>query len=263
MRLGWTAALVASGALMACGGGSLPTEPTPGNAPVDVPGTPVDPNAPDDGATGTPVPASPHGLWPLTTGSTWTYRITDPVQGTFRKTVTVQGPERVEGTSTTAVRVHSVQDRSRTTGDVYAEDSFQLELAQGVVVRLREEDFENGTRVRVTTWAPATMKAVAQVPAALPWEQRDVVRETVTAPNGTATTKATTYAWKVVAVGETVVTPAGTFHDAIEVQRDKLDGAGQAKDGKRRTYWLVPGVGKVREEGERTEELSAYDVKAP
>ena len=25
--------------------------------------------------------------------------------------------------------------------------------------------------------------------------------------------------------------------------------------------WLAPGVGKIREEGERTEELSAYDIK--
>jgi hypothetical protein len=28
-------------------------------------------------------------LWPLTTGSTWTYRINDPVRGVFEKQVVV------------------------------------------------------------------------------------------------------------------------------------------------------------------------------
>jgi hypothetical protein len=47
------------------------------------------------------------------------------------------------------------------------------------------------------------------------------------------------------------------------VQRDKLIKRAGVKGEKSRTYWPVPGVGKVREEGERLEELTAFDVKKP
>ena len=57
-------------------------------------------------------------------------------------------------------------------------------------------------------------------------------------------------------VGVTVTVPAGTFTNAIQVRRERTD-----KPDYLRRYWLVPGVGKVREEGERTEELSSYDIK--
>jgi hypothetical protein len=35
----------------------------------------------------------------------------------------------------------------------------------------------------------------------------------------------------------------------------------QGKEAKDRTYWLVPGIGKVKEDGERLELLQSFDVK--
>jgi hypothetical protein len=259
----------ACGSLVACGGGgSLPTGSDPGapttnpDGTVDLPGNPVDPNT-GGGGTKPDQPAEYTSSWPLTQGSTWTYRIDDPTHGVFNKVVTIHGAETVPGTTMTGIKVHSRQDRSATTGMIYEENSWQLELTNGQVVRLREEDITDGSLVKVVTWSPAMMKSLASAPASVPWEHQDRVRELITYSAGGTEGKEPVYVWKVLEKDVTVTTPAGTFTNAIKVQRDKLNKSGEVKEEKQRTYWLVPGVGKVREEGERLEELTSYDVKKP
>jgi hypothetical protein len=215
---------------VACGG---KIEPIPGEPPV----------------TGNPNPTNPEAktsLWPMGTGSTWTYRITDPVRGVFEKTVSVQGTEQVPGTSTQATKFRSEQPHLE-------EISWQLS-ANGLVNRVREEDLKDGAVVRMTSWEPSTIKALAE-PKAQGWMHSVEVLERVT-EDGFTEEKMKTYVWRVVAVDQTVVAGAQTFNNALKVQRDRAD-----KEGSERIYWLVPGVGKVREEGERTEELIRYDVK--
>jgi hypothetical protein len=233
------AALAAVVWLSGCGGsgGSLPTGdgPTPSNP--ELPGTPVQPS-----------PEAPVSLWPLTTGSQWTYKITDPTRGIFDKTVEVMGPQAVPETSNTAILVRSVQPHLE-------EHSWQLELQNGTVVRLREEDLKAGAIIRVTTWSPATVKSLAQVQEQ-GWSYSSTIRELTREDSGLVVEKEQTYVWRVLAVNETVTVPAGTFTNAIKVQRDRPD-----KTGKERTYWLVPGIGKVKEDGERLEELVSHDVK--
>ncbi|MFB1484300.1 hypothetical protein [Corallococcus sp. RDP092CA] len=259
----------ACGAFAACGGGggSLPTGNDPGapttnpDGTVDLPGNAVDPDG-TGGGTKPDQETELTTLWPLTAGSTWTYRITDDVEGVFNKVVTVQGPETVPDTTMTAVKVHSRQDRTKS-GTVYEENSWQLELTNGLVVRLREEDVLDGLPSKATTWSPAMMKSLATTPTTVPWEHQDQVRELITYAAGGTEGKDPKYVWKVLEKDVTVTTPAGTFTNAIKVQRDKLNKSGEVKEEKQRRYWLVPGVGKVREEGERLEELVSYDVKKP
>jgi hypothetical protein len=227
--------------LVGCGGGgSLPTNP--GGQTPSTPELPGTPSQPPDKPTGS------LSLWPLTTGSTWTYRITDPMKGIFDKNVEVLGPQTVPGTSMTATLVSSVQPHLE-------EHSWQLELQNGVVVRLREEDLKAGAVVRVTTWSPATVKSLAQAQQE-GWSYTSTIRELTRMDDGTVDEKDRTYVWRVLAVNETVTVPAGTFNNAIKVQRDRPD-----KEGKERVYWLVPGIGKVKEDGERLEELVSHDVK--
>ncbi|WP_224245917.1 hypothetical protein [Hyalangium gracile] len=231
------AALAAVVWLVGCGGGaSLPTEPGPQNP--QLPEEPLQPGNPSGAST----------LWPLTQGSTWTYRIDDPQKGVFDKRVEVVGQQTVPGTTMTATAVRSVQP--------YLEElSWQVELQSGLVVRLREEDLKDGKVVRSTTWSPATVKSLAQ-PQNVGWSYSSSIQETVRMDDGTVDEKDRTYVWRVVAVNETVVVPAGTFTNAIKVLRDRPD-----KAGKERVYWLVPGIGKVKEDGERLEELTSYDVR--
>jgi hypothetical protein len=239
MKRAILAALAAVVWLGGCGGsgGSLPTGNDPAPSDQELPGDPVKPS-----------PEAAPSLWPLTTGSTWTYRITDPTRGVFDKAVEVLGPQAVPDTSTTAILVRSVQPHLE-------ERSWQLELQNGTVVRLREEDLKAGAIVRVTTWSPATVKSLAQVQEQ-GWSYSSTIRELTREDTGLVEEKEQTYVWRVLAVNETVTVPAGTFTNAIKVQRDRPD-----KEGKVRTYWLVPGVGKVKEDGERLEELVSHTVK--
>ncbi|QSQ27880.1 hypothetical protein JY651_24575 [Pyxidicoccus parkwayensis] len=252
----WMAALAAGWVLVACGGGnSLPPGDGSRTPSGELPGDSVNP---DDNT-----PAAATSLWPLTTGSTWVYDIDDPdpMQGKFKKTVTVLGQREVpELQGKSAVLVHSRQDRT-VSGIVYEEFSYQLELTNGLVVRLREEDHRDGTQVRSTVWSPATVKSLARTPDALPWSYQSAVREQTVLGDGTKEDSDPTYTWRVVETGLTLTTKAGTFTNVVKVQRDKINKAGEVKEGKSRVYWLAPGVGKIREEGERTEELVSYDVK--
>jgi hypothetical protein len=224
---------------LACGdGGSLPPPEGP------PPGSNVDPSGQQPGEQ---VEAQ-RSLWPLTTGSRWTYRITDDVKGVFEKNVEVKGLEAIPEGSGSAILVHSVQPHIE-------ERSWQVENG-GIVARVREEDLKEGSLVRVTTWAPGTVKSISTA-RELGWVHQALVREVIRdSTGGTLEDRDKTYVWRIVEVNATVQTPAGTFTGALKIERDRPD-----KTGKLRTYWLVAGVGKVREEGERTEELMSYEIK--
>lgn len=249
-RWGW-AALLAAGCWVGCGeGGSLPTEdnkPTVTNpdGTVTLPDIPADTGSKDneDPAATT--------LWPLGQGSTWTYRIQDPAKGTFEKKVEVLGEQVVPETTMKAIAVRSTQPNK-------VETSWQVEQG-GTVVRLREEDRKQGQVTQVTTWNPATIKALSKAQA-LGWSYTSNIRELTVEDDGTQDDKDKSYIWRVAGVNETVTTPAGTFSNAIRLERKRGD---KEKPDEDRTYWLVPGVGKVKEDGERLEELVSFEVKKP
>lgn len=240
------AALAALVLLAGCGpGGSLPTEPQQNPDPGGENPPPVDP------------PPAPQSLWPLTKDSTWTYDITDYERGGIKydKVVTVKGPSEVPGTNgTQAIQVESVQ--ALPTG-AYTELSWQQET-NGLVTRLREEDRRGSELLRVTVWSPATLKSLSALQN-VDWSYtQGAVTEKIAFGDGTVTEEPEKpYRWRVTAVNESVTVPAGTFPNALRVERDRSD-----KTVNPRIYWLVPGVGKVKEDGdEKLEELRSYSVK--
>jgi hypothetical protein len=226
--------VLAAAVLAGCGGPGLP----PGGGGGDGDGPPKE--VP-------PIADAKKSLWPLTTGSSWAYRIVDATKGTFEKTVTVLGPMDVPDTQGKAIAVKSVQP--------YLEElSWQLDQ-DGMVGRVREEDRKDGAVARVTVWTPSTLKAIsAEKP--LGWHNAATTHEIERLGDGSLNSeKDKTYVWTVEAVDEQVVVPAGNFK-AIKVVRTRTD-----KPDYLRTYWLVPGIGKVKEDGERLEELLRYDIK--
>jgi hypothetical protein len=285
MKRAVVAALAAVMWLSGCGQTSLPTDPEQpaapgeGEGPIDLPAPPVDnpgnPNTPNppptDGNPDNPkdpaTPTAPPSLWPLSAGSSWTYRIEDETLGIFTKTVRVVGAEDVPGMNPTmkAMRVHSIQTRD-TVGEVYEEESWQVELTNGLVVRLREQDFKdraqypNPFRIRRwvalgTTNKPAAIMKSLSKELGAGWQHTDTITEVTRIGNEPEEFKDRTFQWRVVGV-ESVTVPAGTFPNALKVVRTK-----QGKEAKDRTYWLVPGIGKVKEDGERLELLQSFDVK--
>jgi hypothetical protein len=196
------------------------------------------PSLPDgNGLQGDPV------LAPLGTGATWTYRITDPVLGVFEKDVVVLGRQAIPDTAATAMVTRDTEPTN--------EETAWVEVKDGFLVRAREEDRKGGVLVRVTTWDPAAPKELA-VPAAAGFTTQITAFEREWHPDGTVTTKSPVYAFTVVATDVPVTVPAGTF-SCLQLERTRVD-----KVDVKKTYWLAPHVGKVKEEGERTEELSSY-----
>ncbi|MGA9521170.1 MAG: hypothetical protein WBV82_06885 [Myxococcaceae bacterium] len=235
---GWVGALVLG--LVGCG----PITPIP----------PGDVNGGDAGLPPHEMPPTATSMWPLTAGSTWTYAIDDPdpLKGKFEKVVTVVGEEPIPGMNGTAVVTKSVQLRT----PQLEEKSWQL-VSGGVVFRVREEDRKDGVLARVMTWQPTVMKSLAE---AQPqgWSHAATVIESELDGNGVLVDqKQKEFVWTVEAVNETVTTAAGTWNNAIRLRRGRPDKV----DWETRTYWLVPGVGKVLETGERREELLRYDVR--
>lgn len=202
----------------ACGGDSLPPED-------------------GGGLQGEPV------LAPLETGARWTYRVTDPLKGVFDKEVEVLGPSPVPESSGTAILVRDVEPTN--------EERAWLKVSGGYLVRDREEDRKDGVLVRATSWTPAAPKTLAVV-AEAGFTARMTVSEREWHADGTTSIKDQVYAFAVVATDVPVTVPAGTYR-CLQLERQRLD-----KVEPKRTYWLAPGVGKVREEGERVEELVLY-----
>jgi hypothetical protein len=226
----------------ACGpGGALP----PANGSGPAPSSPTTPSLPGPGNQNT-LPPLNTSLWPLGTGSRWKYQITDPDRGVFEKSVSVEGVKPMPGGGE-AIQLRSVQPHLE-------ELSWQQE-ADGRVVRLREEDRKGGELARVTTWTPGTLKSISAAQAQ-GWSFPSKTQEVETYPDGSIlSSKEKTYVWTVTAVDEEVTVPAGTFK-TIRVTRTRPDEADYL-----RVYWLAPGIGKVKEDGQRLEELMEYEVK--
>lgn len=241
-RVSLAAVAVVSAALISgCGPeGGLPPE-------AGLPSSEVTPTAP---VPENEVQEAAKSLWPLTAQSRWTYRITDPVRGSFDKTVEVQGEQELpDMPGTMAVAVRSSQPHLE-------ELSFQV-VNGGIVFRVREQDMKAGQVVRAMTWDPAVMKALSDAQP-VGWTQTATVVEVERDAAGSVVKeKEKVFGWTVEAVDQEVTVPAGTFTNAIKLRRERAD-----KDDWERFYWLVPGVGKVLEEGERREELVEYDVKS-
>ncbi|WP_242346866.1 hypothetical protein [Anaeromyxobacter terrae] len=211
---------LAAAALAACGGGAITNDPQP------------------------PAPPGEKNLAPLATGARWSYRVTDPLlDAPFEKTVEVVGPQQVPGSTESAVLVVDTEPTQEERGWLVEKDGF--------VLRAREEDRKAGLLVRTTTWSPSAPKTLsASAPVGSVYEA--TVLEHEEHADGTFTEKNQTYRFTVIAKDVQVTVPAGTF-TCLQVARVRLD-----KVGSDRTYWLAPNVGKVREEGERTEELVQY-----
>lgn len=197
-------------------------------------------------------PAQEVNLWPLTPGSRWVYELDDTEDGKplMQKMVEVIGEQDVPGMpgrrATAVISRQPALERE--------ERSWQV-TSGALVHRVREDDYLAGKLEKFTTWEPDTVKNVA-VAQEVGWKTTSTIKERESLADGTVETKERSYIWEVLAVKERVTVPAGTF-EALKVQRTRAD-----DPTKTRTYWLVPGVGKVYETGtERTERLLSFDVK--
>jgi hypothetical protein len=188
---------------------------------------------------------------PLAVGKSWTYKVTKVGLPDEMKTQTVEAEEDVGGAKAgvTAFRLRTVKPDGQTVS--WQEDD------GACTVRHREQELAPAPSTTVLTdqvFVPYKVRldeTAAHLAVGASWTV--TYTELSTDPTtGMTTSVAKSETWTVEAVNEMVTVPAGTF-SCLRVRRIGQD-IGQSD----KTFWFAKGVGKVKETGDQTEELTAY-----
>jgi hypothetical protein len=190
---------------------------------------------------------------PLATGTTWTYKVTDNVTlATWTKTSTVEAEEAVtpERPAVTAFRVRTTKDSLTGDGDTV---SWQEDTGTATV-RHKEITYDAaGTAQNLDVYTPFKLRldeAGAHLTGGAQWTETYEEASTDLLTSLTTTLEKTEQ-WTIEAAAQSVTVPAGTF-DCVRVRRVNTAG------GADKTYWFARGVGKVKESGDKTEELMSF-----
>lgn len=196
--------------------------------------------------------AADGAMLPWAVGNTWTYAVNDEGVVTMKET-TIGDPEPVGGTGPNkdvmaykVVTAKGVMDQTI---------SWQAPMGDSVV-RYREDSFSasTGDLELEEHWDPYKLHVdgtAAHRITGASWLM--IYDETKLPVGGTPATAEAHDRWEILSACESVTVPAGTF-TAIYIQKVSATG------GSAKTYWYVPGVGKVKESGGQLEELVSYTV---
>ena len=184
-------------------------------------------------------------------GASWTFDVTAAGDPTESKTTTVEALEDVGGVKagTTAFRIRTEKLDGSTVS--WQEDQCDK------IVRHREQSYDVGDVLTSDQiYQPGKLRvdeSDAHTAMGATWidTYTEIEEDPVT---GDVTTVEKSESWTVEAAAESVTVPAGTF-TAIKLRRT-ADVVGAAD----KTYWFAPGVGKVKEAGDQTEELTEYTL---
>lgn len=225
-------AWLACACLAACGGGSSEPDAPPGDGQCPTVGR----------------------YFPLETGNSWSYAVTDVGTGDKEtKTQTVGPLEDVGGAKagTMAYRLTTTKVGGMVTS--WQEDTGDM------VIRHREIDAA-GAQMTDEIYEPNKVRVDETPPHITAGATWDVTYQEAVTNSQTqmTTTIAKTERWNVVSANEIVTVDAGSFC-ALKVRRTSMSDAGSKSD---KTYWFTRGVGKVKEEGtDQIELLTTYTVR--
>jgi len=204
----------------------------------------------DKGAGDASVQKTSGPLLPWKQGNTWTYKVTGDGESSTKVT-TILALEPVGGSGVNATKMaHRVETKKGAMDQTISWQALDGER----VMRYREQSYsaKTGLVELEESWVPGKLhvdSSAARQVAGLMWIEE--YEETKAPTDGTPETKTQRDTWKVDAVDQVVTVPAGTFSAVVLIK----SGGTSLK-----TYWYVPGVGKVKETGGQTEELVSYQV---
>ena len=191
-------------------------------------------------------------MLPWKTGNTWTYAVNDEGVVSMKETV-VGEMEPVMGTGPNKdVMAFKVVTHK---GGMDQTVSWQAPSGDSVI-RYREQAFSASTGALELEehWDPHKLHidgSAARRITGVTW--LEIYQETKLPVGDTPETHEAHDRWTVLSACESVTVPAGTF-TAIYIQKVSATG------GSAKTYWYVPGVGKVKESGGQLEELVSYTL---
>ena len=234
LRLAGMSVLITGAALAACGGDDAGVQP-------------------DAGPDGCQTPLSER-LSPLVMGAKWSYKITDPtIPGDpgHVKDSEIEALEDVGDTKAGTIAWRQRTDKTNTTVVSWHEDRCTS------VVRHREKTYDaTNTLIDDQFYLPSKLR-VDETPAHMTTGATWVMSYTernVDVNTHVATLISKDEMWTVVNGAESVTVGDMTF---TAVHLNKKTSGNADKD-----YWFAPGVGKVKETGDQTEELVSYSIPA-
>jgi len=191
-------------------------------------------------------------LLPWAAGNRWTYQVTQDGAATTK--VTTVGEEEPVGGSGPASE--TLANKVVTQKDDGNDETVSWQRLEGDrVVRLREQSFSATTDELELEeyWDPSKLHVDSSPEhTELDADWLEEYQETELPVGDTVSTSTRRDHWYVIAIGEEVVVPAGTFTDTVKFQ--KVGGSTP------KTYWYGRGVGKLKETGGQTEELVEYEL---
>ncbi len=201
------------------------------------------------GGDGDDMPSSMAQLIPWAEGNTWTYRVSKNGE-VASKVTTVGALEPVGGIGPNKDKLAY---KVTTTKGSKSETVSWQGIVGDLHVRYREQSFDAATNTLKVEdhWTPYKLRvdnSAARRVSNTTWTETH--NETKQVP-GMATTDTEVANLWLVDGEQSVTVPAGTFK-AIVIRK--------TAEGSTKTYWFVPGIGKVKETGGQTEELESYKV---
>ena len=220
----------------------------------DQPGAGGAGGAPSDGGAGPELPTG--RLLPFATGNAWEYRVTqDGAVTEKRTTVGDFGLVGGEGPFAELEAFHVVTKKGANLAD--RTESWQAPDpdAPERVVRFRELSFgaQSGDLQLEEHWDPAKLHvdgSAERIFSGSTWNES--YEETKLEVGRTALRHTVTETWTVISDDEAVSVPAGDFEHAVHLRK--------TTNGKSKDYWYLRGVGKLKEVGTQTEELTDYTI---
>jgi hypothetical protein len=211
-----------------------------------------------DENTGGAGPAPEGELLPWAVGNNWTYQVTKAGVVSL-KTTTIGEAEPVggDGPNAEVMAFHVTTAKGTDLNDHTESWQAPSDDEPARIVRFREQSFDvsSGKLELDESWDPHKLHidgTAAHTVTGASWLES--YAETKLPVNLSATTHDVRERWTVIDDDETVEVPAGTFEHVIHFQKV---GGSSTKD-----YWYVRGVGKVKETGSQTEELTEYQLEA-
>src|SRR5678816_1203101 len=184
---------------------------------------------------------------PWKTGNKWTYAVNDEGVVSMKET-TIGAMEPVGGMGPNK----DVQAFKVVTAKGAMDQTISWQAPMGDdVVRYREQSFSasTGELELEEHWDPYKLHidgTAAHRVGGVTWLM--IYQETKLPVGGTPETHEAHDRWTILSACESVTVPAGTF-TAVSIQKVSATG------GSAKTYWYMPGVGKVKESGGQLEEL--------
>jgi len=191
-------------------------------------------------------------LLPWAEGNSWTYRVTDGAE-ISTKTTTIGSKGTVGGSGPHASE-EAYEVTTLKSDETDRTVSYQVEI-DDKVVRYREVSYSAKTDAASLDehWDPYKLHVDGtpeHTVAGADWLEEYL--ETKQAPGAAGVTAQQRDRWKVDQVPASVTVPVGTFDNAIKLTKAGGDTL--------KSYWYVRGIGKVKETGGQTEELTEYTV---